>query len=245
MRAVITAGGRLEAEYADAAGTIVKALAPVRGVTMLDRIIDALRGAGATRIAVVGGEEVRSACAHRVEAVVDESASGSENVLRALSAWPDDDGRPLLYATSDLPYVTAAAVGDFVRRAPAATIAIAVAEHRDFEARFPGAPPFGITLAREKIVNGGIFSIPAGKAATLASAAATFFEARKRPWRMATLVSPLAVLKFAAGRLSIGDLERVALKMLDVPATAVRNCAPELGYDADTFFEYHYACRND
>jgi GTP:adenosylcobinamide-phosphate guanylyltransferase len=244
MKAVITAGGRLEAEYAEAAGTGIKALAPVRGVTMLDRIIDALRGAGVTRIAVVGGEEVRSACAHRVEAVVDESASGSENVLRALSAWPDDD-QPLLYATSDLPYVTAEAIGDFVRRVPAATVAVAVAEHRDFEVRFPGAPPFGITLAREKVVNGGIFSIPAGKAAVLASAAIAFFEARKRPWRMATLISPLAVLKFAAGRLSIGDLERVALKVLDVPATAVRNCAPELGYDADTFFEYRYACRND
>ena len=245
MKAVITAGGRLDTEYAEAAGTGIKALAPVRGVTMLDRIIDALRGCGVTRIAVVGGEEVRSACAHRVEATVDESASGSENVLRALSAWPDDDDQPLLYATSDLPYVTAEAIQDFVGRVPAATIAVAVAEHRDFEVRFPGAPPFGITLAREKVVNGGIFSIPAGKATALGSAASAFFEARKRPWRMARLLSPLSVLKFAAGRLSIGDLERVALKVFEVPANAVRNCAPELGYDADTVFEYRYACRND
>ena len=63
VRAVVTAGGRVDGEYARLAGTTVKALAMVRGVSMLDRILDALRGAGATHIAVVGGAEVRAACA--------------------------------------------------------------------------------------------------------------------------------------------------------------------------------------
>ncbi|MBV8722740.1 MAG: NTP transferase domain-containing protein, partial [Candidatus Eremiobacteraeota bacterium] len=61
MKAVITAGGRITGEFAREAGTPIKALVRVRGVTMLDRIVDALRGAGAQRIAIVGGEEVRAA----------------------------------------------------------------------------------------------------------------------------------------------------------------------------------------
>ncbi len=243
MKAVITAGGRIGAPYATQAGTAIKALATVRGATMLDRIVDALRGAGVTRIAVVGGPEVRAACAHRVEQIVDESPSGAENVLRALRAWPDDD-EPLLYATSDLPYVTAAAIADFLQRVPLGSIAMAVSEHADYDARFPGAPPCGIDLARERVVNGGIFSLPGTSRTAVADLATRLFEARKAPWRMATLVSPLAMLRLAAGRLSIGHIEREAYRAVKRPAAAVRGCAPELAFDADTVAEYRYACEN-
>jgi CTP:molybdopterin cytidylyltransferase MocA len=242
VKAVITAGGRVDAAYARLAGTDVKALASVRGTTMLDRIIAALRGAGVTRIAVVGGSSVRKASAGRVERLIDESESGSENVLRALRAWPDDDDDPLLYATSDLPYVTAEAVADFATRARAGAIAIALAEHAAFTARFPDAPPFGIELARERVVNGGIFSLPCGSRARVAELATQFFRARKAPWRMATLVSPIAVLRWSTGRLSIAQLEAEAERAVKLPAQAVRGCAPELAFDADTVAEYQYAC---
>ena len=146
MKAVITAGGRVDADYARAAGTDVKALAPVRGQTMIARAIEALRGAGVTRIAIVGGDEVATACAALVERIVPEGASGSDNVLRALQAWPDDDGEALLYATSDMPYVTANAVSDFVARVPAGRVALALTQYDDFAARFPDTTGFGITL---------------------------------------------------------------------------------------------------
>lgn len=242
MNAVVTAGGRIDAEYAAAATTTVKALAPVRGETMLARVVDALRGAGIERVAVVGGSEVRAASTG-AELFVDESRSGSENVLRALAAWPDD-GEALLYATSDMPYVTAAAVRDFIDRAPPDALAISLAEHADFRARFPGAPPFGITLAGERVVNGGLFKIPPGARGAVARLAAEFFDARKRPWRMASLVGPQALLRFALRRLSVADLEALAGRLAGVPSVAVRGCAPELGFDADTADEYRYACRN-
>lgn len=244
MKAVITTGGRVDPAYAGEAGTDIKALACVRGASMLDRIIDALRGAGLTRIAVVGGARVRAVCSARVERFVEEGPSGGENVLRALGAWPDDDGEPLLYATSDMPYVTAAAVRDFVARVPSGTIALALTDYADFVARFVGAPPYGIALAGERVVNGGIFSLPAGSCSSVAKTATHLFEARKQPWRMATLVSPPALLRLAFGRLAIAEIESLASKLANVPARAVRRCAPELGYDADTVAEYRYACQN-
>jgi CTP:molybdopterin cytidylyltransferase MocA len=161
MKAVITAGGRITGEYARETGTSVKALVKVRGVTMLERIVDALRGAGATRIAVVGGEEVRAACNGRVELVVDEAKTGAENLVRALRAWPQD-GEPLIYATSDMPYVGAANVTRFLQRVPRDHVALPLAEHAEFYKRFPGAPPCGITLAGECVVNGDVFYVPGG-----------------------------------------------------------------------------------
>ncbi|MBV8152304.1 MAG: hypothetical protein JOY59_12165, partial [Candidatus Eremiobacteraeota bacterium] len=63
---------------------------------MLDRVLDALEGAGATQIAVIGGEEVRAACGARVARFVQEGDTGSKNVLLALGAWPDNDAVPML-----------------------------------------------------------------------------------------------------------------------------------------------------
>jgi len=243
MKAVITAGRRIDGAFSEAAGTSVKALAPVRGATMLARMIDALHAAGIDEIAVVGGDEVRTACAASVDRVVDESPSGSENLLRALRTWPDNER--LIYATSDLPYVTPAAIADFVQRAGQGTLAVALSEFREFTARFPDAPPsFGITLGGERVVNGGLFSSPHGAVEKLAAMATRFFEARKRPWRMASLVGPAVLFRFLSGRLRVADLETMALHVLQVPAQALRGCAPELAFDVDTAAEYRYACKH-
>ncbi len=241
MKAVITAGGRVAGAFAQEAGTSVKALAPVRGAPMLAAIIDALRECGVTRIALVGGDEARQAFGTRVERFVDESPSGAQNMLRALQAWPDDD-EPLLYATSDLPYAGTAAVRDFIERAAPEALGVALVEHADYVARFPGAPPAGITLAGQRVVNGGLFSIPRGACGQIAAVATQFFDARKKPWRMASLVSPLVLVEFFFGRLSIARLESVASRALRVPSRAVRGCAPELAFDVDGVVEYRYAC---
>lgn len=240
MKAVITAGGRITGDYAREAGTAVKALVRVRGTTMLDRIVDALRGVGATRIAVVGGEEVRAACSGRVELVVDEARSGAENLVRALRAW-SDDGDPLVYATSDMPYVDARTVAAFLARVPAGHVALPLTDFHVFDARFPGAPPCGITLGGERVVNGDVFYVPAGLAAKLGAIASRFFDARKNPWQMARLVSPRILVRFLFRRLGIGHIEAHAHRLLGVPALAVRGCAPELAFDADTVEDYRYA----
>jgi hypothetical protein len=115
-------------------------------------------------------------------------------------------------------------------------------EHDDFVRRFPDSPPFGITLAGERIVNGGTFVIPAGALERVEHLAATMFDARKAPWQMAKLAGPMFLLRFAMKRLSIAELERRAELLLEIPAIGIRHAAPELAYDADIVEEYLYAC---
>ncbi len=244
MKAVITAGGPIDGPYAQLAGTNVKALAPVRGATMLDRTIAALRQAGVSRIAVVGNAQVRQSVDGRIEKIVDDAGTGAKNVLGALDAWPDD-GEPLLYLTCDMPYVTTEALTSFIERVPPNALAMPLTEIDDFTRRFPGAPPFGITLAGECVVNGGVFHIPGGGSARIRSFATTLFDARKAPWRMATITGPMLLLKFAFKRLSIADVEQRARKVLDMKVMAVRRAAPELAFDADTADEYRYAIEHD
>jgi len=241
LKAVITAGGPIEGAFARASGTSLKALAPVRGRTMLARTIEALRAIEVDRIAVVGNDEISGAVGSLVDRIVPDGGSGSRNILGALGAWPED-GEPLLYLTCDMPYVTAAALSDFASRTPGDALAMALCEADAFAARFPRASGFGITLAGERVVNGGVFHIPAGAAPRIRSFATQLFEARKAPWRMAAIAGPMLLLRFIIGRASIAHLEERGRLLLDIPVTAVRNCAPELGFDADTIAEYRHAC---
>jgi GTP:adenosylcobinamide-phosphate guanylyltransferase len=236
---VITTGGRVDGAFKQTIGTSVKALAPFAGSTLLHRTITALREAGVERIAVVGGVEVQQVCADVVERVVPESSDGAENLRRALRAWNSDT--PLLYATSDMPFIDGAAVRDFLARAQGNALAMALTEWNDFERRFPGAPPFGITLAGEKVVNGGLFVIPPGGASKVESFGARFFEARKSPLRMARLTGPLLLFQFLFKRLSVARLQAHAQRLLGIPALAIRGAPPEIAYDVDVLEEYRYA----
>ena len=237
--AVITAGGRVDGEFARALGTGVKALAPFAGSTLLERTIRAARQIGIERIAVIGGAEVRLACSDLVERVIDESPSGAENLLRALHAW--DDGPPLLYLTSDMPFIDGRSLSAFLSAAKHGALAMPLTEWSDFASRFPGAPPFGITLAGECVINGGAFSIPAGAAPAIEAFAVKFFDARKSVWKMARLTGPALLLQFVFRRLGVADLEAHAARLLGIPAHAVRNAPAELAYDIDVYEEYRYA----
>lgn len=236
---MITAGGRVDGEFASVLGTPVKALAPFGNSTFLQITIDALRAYGVDRIAVVGGAEVRQACNGAVERVIDESADGAENLRRALHAW--DANSPLLYLTSDMPFIDAASLRAFLALVPEDTLALPLTEWDDFARSFPGAPPFGITLAGEKVVNGGAFVIPPHARDRIEAFATRFFDARKSVWRMAQLTGPALLLQFVFRRLGVAQLQTHARRLLGIPARAIRNAPPALAYDVDVLEEYRYA----
>ena len=95
LRAVVTAGGRVDEAFAAAIGTPVKALAPFGGGVLLETVLAAIAGAGTADIAVVGGREIEQhlGAARLIPAAPD----GATNIARALDAWPaGDDLRELL-----------------------------------------------------------------------------------------------------------------------------------------------------
>ena len=237
MNAVITAGGRVDGEFARAIGASVKALAPFRNSTFLHLTIRAVHDAGVPVVAVVGGDEIRAS--EPGVRIIDEGSTGAENLRRALHAW--DENEPLLYLTSDMPFIDASALRWFIEAAPPAALALPLTEWSDFDRRFPQAPPFGIALGGEKVVNGGAFLIPPHAASAIEAMATRFFDARKHPLQMASLAGPSLLLRFVFRRLSIATLESRARQVLGVRAVGVRGAPPELAYDVDVLEEYRYA----
>jgi GTP:adenosylcobinamide-phosphate guanylyltransferase len=238
VNAVITAGGLVGGEFARTIGSDVKALAPLGGSTLLDLAIDAARGAGAENIAVVGGSAVRARCSSRIERVVEAAEDGGENVLRALAAW---EHGPLLYLTSDLPFVTSQSVIAFWERSAGYALTMPLARAEDYERRFPAAPAHLIELGGERVANGNVFCIGTDAVEPVRAWATQFFAARKSKLAMATLLGPELLLRYLVGKLTIAAIERKAQCTLGFPVAAIRDAAPELCYDVDTLEEYLYA----
>ena len=238
VRAVITAGGTVGGDFASAIGTSIKALAPFGGGTLLDVAIDACEAAGIAGVAVIGGIAVRAHLRGRDVRVIDAAVDGGTNVLRAFDAWP---GERFAYLTSDLPFASADGLRDLFARSDGAALAMALGESNAYEKRFPGAPAHAVALRGDRIANGSAFVISAEAVGPARSLATRFFDARKSPFALASLLGPGICLRFATKQLRIADVEAYGTRVLGLPVMAVRGCDPGLCYDVDTLSDYAYA----
>jgi CTP:molybdopterin cytidylyltransferase MocA len=238
MIAAITAGGRVDGALAAAIGTDVKALAPLGGERLVDRSIAAARAAGAARVVVIGGAEIRAHCEGRVEKIVSEAAEGRENLRLAIEAA---GGEPLLFLTSDLPFVTGDAAHAFVERARGSDLALPLATEEDYLRAYPGAPPHITRVGNERVANGSVIYFGPGVGSAVLDISQRLFDARKSLMRMATLLGPALLLRFVAKRLAIEHIENRAQRVFGINARAVRNASPNLCFDVDTLEDYEYA----
>jgi molybdopterin-guanine dinucleotide biosynthesis protein A len=236
--AAITAGGRVEDQLAAAMGTSVKALAPLGDRRLIDAAIDAARGVGARHVAVIGGDAVREHCGTRVDDVIAESADGRENIRKAIERGANE---PLLLLASDMPFVSADALGAFLERGRASDIALPLANAAAYLAAYPGAPPHLTNVGGERVANGSVVYFGPGVAPRVLDSAQALFAARKSLARMAALLGPALLLRFAVRRLRIEHVERRAHALFGVHARAIRDASPALCFDVDTIDDYRYA----
>ncbi len=239
MRAVITAGGLVDGDFAGAIGTRVKALAPFGARTLLDVVLDACAGAGIDGVAVIGDAEVRAHLASHDVCVIDAALDGATNVLRALDAWP---GERFVYLTSDMPFASAEGLRELIARSADFALTMALAAVDDYEARFPGAAEHSVSLGGERIANGNAFVIAPDAVEPARAFATRLFDARKSLPRLALLLGPALCWRFATKRLTIAELEAFGRRRLGVAVGALRDCDPGLCYDVDTLADYRYAC---
>ena len=133
---------------------------------------------------------------------------------------------------------------EFLDRTPPGTIAMPLADAVAYESRFANAPAHATVIGGERVANGSAFWIPTGAALRITEVSQRFFHARKSLLRMATLLGPQLLFKFAMRQLRIADIERRASAVFGVPTLAIRDCAPELCYDVDDLADYRYACEH-
>ncbi|MCC2667948.1 MAG: hypothetical protein K0Q72_419 [Armatimonadetes bacterium] len=242
--AILMAGGRISGEYAQAAGTEIKALVSVAGQPVLRRVAEALHAApGIGRVCVVGPVAVRAEVAGLAEWQPEtETAFGNFQAGAEFLGTAGSD-RVLLCGT-DTPCLTPAAIQDFLQRAPdQADICLALVGRERFEQRFAEGRWVYVPLADGHFTGGSQFLVRPRVLIENAHLIQRLFSQRKSQLGMAATLGLSCVIKLLLRRLRVSDLEARASFLTGCHCRAVPDCAPELALDIDNQAEWEYAAR--
>ncbi|MXO65548.1 nucleotidyltransferase family protein [Altericroceibacterium endophyticum] len=202
--ALVLAGSRGEADrVARYAGVPEKALIEIGGATMLARVVQALRDAGADRIAVSGSTQaVRDhAAALGAEALIAESGPS----LSTMAAF-EKLGAPLLVTTADHALLRPEWVRQFLADAPDdADVCALLARQEVIEAAVPETQRTYLRFADGAWSGCNMFYLATPKARAAISLWQQIEADRKRPWRLVRRLGAATLLRYIAGRLSLAD----------------------------------------
>ncbi|MGC8904046.1 NTP transferase domain-containing protein [Thermus sp.] len=223
MEAIVLGGGR-EA-WAGKYGVRSKALVPYRGRPMAEWVLEALAGAGLSAIYV--GENPGLSPPPRL--TLPDQGSLLANLEAALAQV---EGR-VLVATADLPHLTPEAVSFVLERAPEAALVYPIVPKERVEARFPGNRRTYARLREGTFTGGNLLLLDKPLFFRALPLAKEVVALRKRPLALARRIGWDILLKLLLGRLSLGELEARARRLLGVEARALITPYPEVGVDVD------------
>ena len=233
-RALVLAGSRPGGAdpVARAEGVAHKALARVGGETLLARVVGALAEAGAARIAVCASDPQVAAAAVALGAEPLEAAAGpSLSVLAGATAL----GTPLVITTADHALLRPEWVTRFLGDAPADADACVLAASREVvAAAAPGSRRTYLKLADGGWSGCNLFLLANARALAAVDFWRRLEAERKRPWRMAGLIGPGALLAYATGRLTLAGAAGRLGRAAGVRAAAVASPYGLAAVDVDT-----------
>jgi len=229
--AVVLAGGGAEPGLEPPPPT--KGFIEIGGRPLVAYVVAALRAArGVQRIAVVGPPEAVRAAVPQALAVPG-GGTIMDNVVRAVEALGARE--PVLVVASDIPLLTPAVVEDFLAACAkdSADFYYAIVPQPVMEQRFPGARKTFVRVTDGTFCGGNVMLLNPAVIDRVRAFVERVIAARKKPWLLAQLFGWSIVMKFASGRLSIGEMEARVTEVLGITARAVIVPHPEVAMDVD------------
>ena len=234
---VVLAGGRNDAAMEAATGVSNRALTPLGGRTMLDYVVSALRGSSSVQNVFVVGE-VPAGDGYRV---VTGGITMLDNLMAGLEAAGAQER--VLVSTSDIPFLTAESVNDFVGRgiesgADLCCPFVSAALCRD---RFPEMKRTAIKLREGHFTLGNLVLVNPSFLKAHQDTIGRAYAARKSPLKMAGLLGYGLLARLILAQtvspslLTVGALEAGVGRLLGGGCRAVglESRFPEIGTDVD------------
>lgn len=233
MDVVLLAGGRCPDDLREATGIEFRALLPVGGRPMVERVLEAVSHLG--EVIVVGGPAGFSP--RQVEA--------GQTFIESLRRGLEEVRTPsFLLVTGDLPFLTREAVDDFLSRCRSGVMLnFAVIDVRDSQRAFPGMKRTSIKTREGRFTGGNIALLETDAMKAALPLMEEAYRNRKKPLRLAGMVGIGTLFAVAFGQvvpatLPLARLERAVGRALGHPIHAVRTGFPEIGADIDTLEQY-------
>ena len=204
-RAALVLAGARGADDPLLAGTGLptKALLPVAGRPMIDRVLDALVASGLSGERVWVSGLPPDASPPDVLPEGTRAAPAADGPAAALAAaLRDGVPLPLLVTTADHALLDEAILASFLvgARASGAALCVGLAERRVIEARFPQTQRTYLRLADARLSGCNLFYLASPDALRAVEAWRRLEGYRKTPWRIAAALGPSVLLSYASAR---------------------------------------------
>jgi len=243
VRALVLAGRRAQGEVSPGGTPRHKALEPVDGVPMLERVVEALGATGAIAPIDVCSDD--SLLLGATPALARLAGAGALRIVKSgpspaasVAAYLASDGAraPVLVTAADHALLTPEMVRHFLSAAEAtdADTVVALVEASLFRRQFPGARRTFIPLRDDAVSGANLFLFRTPRGAEVARFWVRAESFRKRPWRMVAVFGPRALARFALGRLDLDGALWQASRVIGARIAAVRMPFAEAAIDVDT-----------
>lgn len=227
--------------FSDAFPVSNEALVPVAGMPLLTWVLAGLRESRhLDRIVVVGPDDLRDKAVaelppriqHRIE-MVAPGESLTDNIRRGFEAL---EGHAwILISTADIPLITASIVDEFINKCFKAkgSFFYPVVARETIESRYPGVERTYVKVAGRVLTGGNIFLVERRIIPQALDVVEQFYRARKNPLRLASLLGLGYIVKWAAGSLTLEELESKVSSMVGAQGRVIISSHPEVGLDID------------
>lgn len=231
---VILAGGALDPEWQSASGAESRAMVPVKGVPMYQRVLKAVQGAeGIGDILLIGNAPPGDG--YRVLTPGEDLMS---NVRLGLEQTRSES---VLFVTVDVPFLTSEAVSQFLRESAqsGAAIAYAVVPVEVCQREFPQMKRTAVRLKEGALTGGNLFWVRREIALQQLPRLRALYDARKQPARLASQIGLGLLLRFflaqavSAGLLSVRAIEARVGRLVGAPVKAIFSPHASVGTDID------------
>lgn len=236
MNALVLAGSSNKGELYEHTNIKDEALIKIGNKTMVEYVVEAIKGSQNIDKIILVGPEAQLSDLFAGEEKVEVTGGGTtviEGVLNGLRLV--DVEKKLLVATSDIPLLTAEAIDDFIElcRQKDGDLFYPIIPREAVERFFPGTKRTYFNLTEGVFTGGNLFYVDPKVIPTCADVAEEVVKLRKSPVKLAKMLGIPFIFKFLLKRLSIGEVERQASRILKVKGVAVISQCPEVGIDVD------------
>jgi molybdopterin-guanine dinucleotide biosynthesis protein A len=246
MDAIITAGGvnRPDDPLYELTGVKKKALIPLAGKPMVNRVAEALYGSGLVdNIVIVGLQADEVDFGDMPVHLIDSAGGMIDNILVALNkaAEISPGQQKVLLASSDIPLITADIVRGFVAECGdrSADVYYAIVEEKTMENRFPGSRRTFVPFKGGRYSGGDMFladmSIPDKTDLDLFRA---LTGSRKNYLEQARLLGVGFIFRFVFRMMTVAEAAERGSQITNLAVRAIDTQFAELGMDLDKPRQY-------
>lgn len=253
--AIILAGGTASPEFALHTGVTNRALAMIGDKTMLEYIVDAIHGAEIIdRILVVG--DVPKSPKYDIVQPQDSLFANMLAGIRAakrLCSIADDEWQEtrMLVSTSDIPFITAECVDDFVYAALYKDVDFAypIVAMDTYNRKFAGMKRTTLKLRENQFTGGNMVLVRSAFMESRSEQIQKAYQARKDVLKLGSMLGPSLLIRIILSQLvlpsllDIPSLERGVEKVLGKGsrAAAIISDFAEIGTDVDKVDDIDFA----